>query len=44
MSRSTQSCCYDFQLWVSKRTTDGQTFACSQGLATFQTVNITVAS
>ncbi len=38
-----QSCCYDFQLWVSKRTTDGQTFSCSQGLATFQTVNITVA-
>jgi hypothetical protein len=37
-----QSCCYDFQLWVSKRTTDGQTFACSQGLATFQTVNIAV--
>lgn len=39
-----QSCCYDFQLWVSKRTTDGQTFSCSQGLATFQTVNITVVS
>ena len=38
-----QSCCYDFQLWVSKRTTDGQTFSCSQGLATFQTVNISVA-
>jgi hypothetical protein len=37
-----QSCCYDFQLWVSKRTTDGQTFACSEGLATFQTVNINV--
>lgn len=39
----TQSCCYDFQLWVSKRTTDGQTFACSQGNPTFQTVNILVA-
>jgi hypothetical protein len=38
-----QTCCYDFQLWVSKRTTDGQTFACSEGLAGFQTVNITVA-
>ncbi len=38
----TESCCYDFQLWVSKRTTDGQTFACSQGNPAFQTVNITV--
>ena len=36
------SCCYDFQLWVSKRTTDGQTFACGQGNPAFQTVNITV--
>jgi hypothetical protein len=40
----TQSCCYDFQLWVSKRTTDGQTFACGGFNADFQTVNITVAS
>ncbi len=39
----TQSCCYDFQLWVSKRTTDGQTFACGGYNADFQTVNITVA-
>ena len=39
-----QSCCYDFQLWVSKRTTDGQTFACSGYNADFQTVNITVAA
>jgi len=38
----TRSCCYDFQLWVSKRTTDGQTFACSGWNPTFQTVNITV--
>jgi hypothetical protein len=38
----TESCCYDFQLWVSKRTTDGQTFWCSQGNPTFQTVNIVV--
>jgi hypothetical protein len=36
------SCCYDFQLWVSKRTTNGQTFACAQGNPAFQTVNITV--
>ena len=40
----TQSCCYDFQLWVSKRTTDGQTFACSGWNPTFQTVNIVVAT
>jgi len=40
----TESCCYDFQLWVQKRTTDGQTFACSAYNPTFQTVNITVAS
>ena len=39
----TQSCCYDFQLWVSKRTTDGQTFACSGWNPTFQTVNIVVS-
>jgi hypothetical protein len=38
-----QSCCYDFQLWVSKRTTDGETFACGAGNPAFQTVNITVA-
>jgi len=39
----TESCCYDFQLWVAKRTTNGQTFFCSPGNPTFQTVNITVA-
>lgn len=39
----TRSCCYDFQLWVSKRTTDGQTFTCSNWNAAFQTVNIVVA-
>jgi len=38
-----ESCCYDFQLWVSKRTTDGETFACGAGNPAFQTVNITVA-
>jgi hypothetical protein len=37
------SCCYDFQLWVNKRTTDGQTFACASGNPAYQTVNITVA-
>ncbi len=37
-----QSCCYDFQLWVCKRTTDGETFACSFGNPAFQTVNIVV--
>ncbi len=40
----TQSCCYDFQLWVGKRVTDGQTFTCTWYNPTFQTVNITVAS
>jgi hypothetical protein len=39
----TTSCCYDFQLFVGKRTTDGQTFSCFPlGLAAFQTVNIVV--
>jgi hypothetical protein len=38
----TVSCCYDFQLWVNKRTTDGQTFRCAQGNVAYQTVNITV--
>jgi hypothetical protein len=36
------TCCYDFQLLVSKRTTDGLTFSCVQGNPQFQTVNITV--
>jgi hypothetical protein len=40
----TQSCCYDFQLWVSKRTTDGQSSTCVEWNPTFQTVNIVVAS
>lgn len=39
-----QSCCYDFQLWVSKRTTNGQDSTCSGWNPAFQTVNITVAS
>ena len=39
----TESCCYDFQLWVGKRVTDGQTFVCTWGNPTFQTVNITVS-
>jgi hypothetical protein len=39
----TESCCYDFQLLVQKRTTDG-TNSCIQYVADFQTVNITVAS
>ncbi len=39
----TQTCCYDFQLLVGKRTTDGQNCFCSPlGLAAFQTVNIVV--
>jgi hypothetical protein len=37
----TLSCCYDFQLWVSKRTTDGVN-SCISGNVAFQTVNITV--
>jgi hypothetical protein len=41
----TTSCCYDLQLLVGKRTTDGQTFSCFPlGLAAFQTVNIVVGS
>lgn len=40
----TKSCCYDFQLWVSKRTTNGQTTACGAWNAAFQTVNIAVGS
>lgn len=39
----TKSCCYDFQLWVSKRTTNGQTTACGGWNPAFQTVNIAVA-
>jgi hypothetical protein len=38
----TESCCYDFQLWVGKRTTDGETYSCTWYNPTFQTVNITV--
>lgn len=38
----TESCCYDFQLWVGKRTTDGETYFCTWYNPTFQTVNITV--
>jgi hypothetical protein len=37
-----QSCCYDFQLWVSKRLTDGETFGCGAWNPSFQTVNIVV--
>ena len=37
-----QSCCYDFQLWVSKRTTDGENDPCGAGNPSFQTVNIVV--
>ncbi len=37
-----QSCCYDFQLWVSKRTTNGQDSTCSGWNPAFQTVNIIV--
>ncbi len=39
-----ESCCYDFQLIVSKRTTDGQTSACVPGNPAYQTVNIIVSS
>ena len=39
-----ESCCYDFQLWVSKRTTDGEDSPCGQWNPSFQTVNIIVAS
>jgi hypothetical protein len=39
----TESCCYDFQLWAQKRTTDGQTFSCPLTGPAFQTVNITVS-
>jgi hypothetical protein len=39
----TTTCCYDFQLWVSKRTTNGYNSFCGDfGLAHFQTVNITI--
>lgn len=38
-----QSCCYDFQLFVSKRTTTGMA-SCIAYQADFQTVNIAVAS
>jgi hypothetical protein len=38
----TESCCYDFQLWAGKRTTDGETYSCTWYNPTFQTVNITV--
>ena len=37
----TVSCCYDFQLWVNKRTTDGNN-SCIQSNVAYQTVNITV--
>jgi len=37
-----ETCCYDFQLWVSKRTTDGEDSACGAWNPTFQTVNIVV--
>ena len=40
-----ETCCYDFQLFVGKRTTDGQTFGCFPlSNPSFQTVNITVES
>lgn len=39
----TQSCCYDFQLWVSKRTTDGEDSPCGAWNPAFQTVNIVVS-
>lgn len=37
-----KSCCYDFQLWASKRTTNGQNSTCGGGNPDFQTVNIVV--
>lgn len=37
-----ESCCYDFQLWVSKRTTNGVDVLCDSWNPAFQTVNITV--
>jgi hypothetical protein len=41
----TQSCCYDFQLIVGKRVTNGQFYPPDTlGTADFQTVNITVAA
>jgi hypothetical protein len=40
-----ETCCYDFQLFAGKRTTDGQTFGCFPlSNPSFQTVNITVES
>jgi len=37
------SCCYDFQLWAGKRTTDGETYFCTWGNYDFQTATIDVS-
>jgi hypothetical protein len=37
------SCCYDFQLWAGKRTTDGQDFFGTWGNYDFQTATIDVS-